>query len=182
MRETNTWRSTGIEARLFIFPRIMNLESEGKWVTAWVLFPTGHDAREIDASTIMLNDTVPQARHVNLGTRLLIVKFDRNQTASYILGSVKTKARYLTVVLTISGSFKDGASFQGHSRIGVIMPGKDKVTDSQKPSPLSSDSQLLCSIVAAYGSSFGHPKWDPLCDMNEDGKVDLKDYYVACKN
>ena len=170
MRETNIWRPTHVTARLFIFPRIMNLESEGKWVTAWVLLPTGYDAREIDASTIMLNDTVPLARRMSLGSRLLIVKFDRNLTASFILGSVKTKARCLTVVLTISGSFKDGASFQGHSKIGVIMPSKDRVTDSHKPSPLSLDSQLLCSIASAYGSSFGHSKWNPLCDLNEDGK------------
>ncbi len=182
MRETNIWRSAGIETRLFIFPRILNLESEGKWVTAWVLLPSGYDARDIDASTIMLNDTVPQARYMNLGARLLIVKFDRNQTASYILRNVRMKLRYVTVVLTVSGRFKDGTSFQGHGRIGVIMPSKDKMTDSHEPSPLSFDSQLFCSIAAAYGSSLGHPKWNPLCDLNEDGKVDLKDYYVACKN
>jgi hypothetical protein len=92
------------------------------------------------------------------------------------------KLRYVTVVLTVSGRFKDGTSFQGHGRIGVIMPSKDKMTDSHEPSPLSFDSQLFCSIAAAYGSSLGHPKWNPLCDLNEDGKVDLKDYYVACKN
>lgn len=182
MRETNIWRPTGVKTRLFVFPKTLNLESAGKWVSAWILFPSGYDVRDVDASTIMLNDTVAQARCMDLGGRLLIVKFDRNQTASYIRENMRTKSRFATVVLTVSGRFKDGTSFRGHDRIRVVMPGKDKMTDPDGNSLLSFDSQFLCSIAAAYGSFLGHPKWNPLCDIDEDGKIDLKDYYVACGN
>ncbi len=37
-------------------------------------------------------------------------------------------------------------------------------------------------VGKAYGSVPDHPKWDPICDINNDEKVDLKDYYIACKN
>jgi hypothetical protein len=132
MRETNIWKPAHATARLFIFPRTLNLESEGKWVTAWVLLPAGYDAREIDASTIRLNDTVPQARHIAVGIRLLIVKFDRNQVASYILENVKTKEELVTVVLTVNGKFEDGTAFQGSDNIRAIIPREHETLNPNK--------------------------------------------------
>jgi uncharacterized protein (DUF2141 family) len=31
------------------------------------------------------------------------------------------------------------------------------------------------TVVKAFGSVPGHPKWNPIADINGDGKVDMKD-------
>jgi hypothetical protein len=37
-------------------------------------------------------------------------------------------------------------------------------------------------LTAAYGSQAGDSNWNPDCDLNGDGKVDLKDMGIASKN
>ncbi len=38
----------------------------------------------------------------------------------------------------------------------------------------------ICSM--AYGTTPGHPKWNPNADINDDHKVEMKDVGIACKN
>jgi parallel beta-helix repeat protein len=44
------------------------------------------------------------------------------------------------------------------------------------------DLKDIYSLGRAYGSSPGHPRWNPSFDLNNDGIVDLKDYFSVCKN
>jgi hypothetical protein len=37
-------------------------------------------------------------------------------------------------------------------------------------------------VGQAFGSYPGHPRWDPVCDVNRDGKVDLKDVFAVQRN
>jgi hypothetical protein len=37
-------------------------------------------------------------------------------------------------------------------------------------------------MQAAYGSAAGSPNWNPACDLNGDGKVDVKDLAILAKN
>jgi len=35
---------------------------------------------------------------------------------------------------------------------------------------------------ALYPGSPQHPRWNPLCDLNKDGKVNLMDFFIICMN
>jgi len=41
------------------------------------------------------------------------------------------------------------------------------------------DVGLLCE---AFGANRQSPRWNPDCDVNNDGKIDLVDIVIACKN
>jgi hypothetical protein len=34
----------------------------------------------------------------------------------------------------------------------------------------------------AFGSYAGHPRWNSIADENEDGKIDMRDIAVICRN
>jgi len=108
-----------------ICPRSLNLRSKGRWITAYIKLPKGYNASGIDASTIMLNSTIPpESRPIAikgcLGTQALIVKFDRQKVIDLILREHKPAHRFETITLTITGRLGDGA-FQGSDRIRVIL-------------------------------------------------------------
>jgi len=44
------------------------------------------------------------------------------------------------------------------------------------------DGADLERIRAAFGSTPGSPNWDPECDLNGDGKVDLRDLVICSSN
>jgi hypothetical protein len=48
-----------VEATIDIGPDTLNLKSKGKWITAYIELPEGYDVADIDATTVLLNDTVP---------------------------------------------------------------------------------------------------------------------------
>ncbi|MEW6670775.1 MAG: RHS repeat-associated core domain-containing protein [Thermodesulfobacteriota bacterium] len=78
-----------IEADVDMDPDTLNIDSNGKWVTAYIELPEGFDAAEIDPASIMLNravyaDRVEAGDHNDNGIPELMVKFDRGQAASIL--------------------------------------------------------------------------------------------------
>jgi hypothetical protein len=54
---------------------------------------------------------------------------------------------------------------------------------AQLPTPdLQVDLKDVLRAALAFASIPGHSKWDSLCDINEDNKVDLKDYFAIAAN
>jgi len=37
-------------------------------------------------------------------------------------------------------------------------------------------------VLRAYGSKPGDPKWNPNCDFNGDGKIDMTDVGIVLRN
>jgi hypothetical protein len=112
-------------------PSSLNLKSKGKWITAYIEFPKGSDVKDVDASTIMLNDTIAaELRSIAVvdhdGDTIpdLMVKFDRAKVISYILSNVHVEKRSMAITLTITGNLKDGKRFQGSQVIRIIAPFK----------------------------------------------------------
>ena len=48
-----------IQAVVDINPDTLNPKSEGKWITAYIELPTGHNVSEIDVSSILFNGSIP---------------------------------------------------------------------------------------------------------------------------
>ncbi len=124
----------GIEATVDVDPDTLNLESEGKWITAYIELPESYDVSDIDLCTILLNDAIATdsedpleiGDEDNDGVPDLMVKFDRAEVAQYIwenigsLAPVQTKPLTYMVNLTVSGSLVNGILFEGTDTIKVI--------------------------------------------------------------
>lgn len=116
-----------IKAVVDVNPLTLNLQSSGKWTTAYIELPEGHDVANINVTTIKLNGTVsaelkPTAigDYDNDAIPDLMVKFDRAKVAEYILNSVIMTGKSVTVTLTINGKLNDGTTFQGSGAIRII--------------------------------------------------------------
>jgi hypothetical protein len=119
------------EPTLDIDPDTLNLKSKGRRITAYIELYDGRDVRDIDISTILLNETIPAERwptaigdHDEDGIPDLMVKFDRNRVQEYIEGlnlSNGGAGRFgYEVTLTVAGMFNDGTTFECSDTIRVL--------------------------------------------------------------
>jgi hypothetical protein len=129
---------TKIPATIDLDPDTLNLKSKGQWITGYIELPGGYDVNNIDATAVVLNDTIPvdpdapteTGDYDNDGISDLMVKFDRAEVISYILSN--PEGRSIRVTLTITGKLYDGTAFQGNDTIRILVPppnGKGKVFD-----------------------------------------------------
>ncbi len=125
-------------------PGTLNLLSKGKWITAYIELPEGYNVSYIDASTIMLSDTIPAESYpVDIGDEDgdgipdLMVKFSRYEVIGYILGNIDIEVLVETRMtpygrmvmlmpsrfeakLTVTGNLFDGTPFEGSDTIRVL--------------------------------------------------------------
>lgn len=118
-----------ISADIDIDPDTLNPRSKGRWITAYVELPLGYDPRDIDATTILLNDVLPPelnpkygfvksetsyiVDHDGDGVLERMVKFDRTLVEELLSPG-------LSVTLKIAGQLRDGTEFEGTDAIKVI--------------------------------------------------------------
>jgi parallel beta-helix repeat protein len=120
-----------IEAIIDIDPDTLNLKSKGKWITCYMELPEGYDVRDIDATTILLGDSLPPILNLKYGfvksedSYIMdhdndtiperMVKFDRSEVEEMLMPG--------TYNLKVTGELTDGTSFEGYSdEIRVIDP------------------------------------------------------------
>jgi outer membrane protein assembly factor BamB len=122
-------KAPSIIAVIDIDPDSLNLKSKGKWVTAYIELPEGCDVADINATTILLNDTIPIELHPIIigdydenGAPDLMVKIRRHEVIDIIRRNYQVTCRFGTATLTITGYLNDGTSFQGSDTIRIIMP------------------------------------------------------------
>lgn len=129
----NPW-GPSINAAVDVIPNTLNLRGKLRYVTAYIELPEGYNVSDIDASSILLNNTVL----VDLNAPIaigdydndtipdLMVKFNGTEVMSYILRNINmTKLigeRFLSVILTLTGRLNDGTRFQGSDTIKITMP------------------------------------------------------------
>jgi hypothetical protein len=102
----------------------LNLESKGKWITAYVELPIGFDVADINVSSITLNNTIPVfpdgPTHVGYNdtsnVKYLMIEFNRTAVIDYILSK---GIKYANVTLTLTGRLLDGTSVAGNGAIRV---------------------------------------------------------------
>jgi hypothetical protein len=127
-----------LDVEMNIKPDTLNLVSGGKWITAYIELPEGHDVWNIDVSTILLNGTVPVDPSSPTaigdsdgdGVPDLMVKFDRAAVSSLMLSQGINSGN---VVLTITGRLCDGTMFEGSDTIRVMLPMRNGGKQSTYP-------------------------------------------------
>jgi len=117
-----------ITACVKISPNVLNLQSRGMWITAFIELPEGYNVQDINISTILLNNTIPAmlkptniTGYDNDGTSDLMIKFERHAVINLILQNSRFTGKLENVTLTITGYLNDGTGFQGHCTIRVLM-------------------------------------------------------------
>lgn len=107
-------------AEVDINPDVLNLKSNGNWITSYIELPEGYAAENIDVSTVTLVGTIPAESsptqvgdHDDDGIPDLMVKFDRQALIGYLGGATGE------VTLTLTGDV-DGKPFEGSDTIVVI--------------------------------------------------------------
>ena len=118
-----------VSATVDVNPSVLNVRSKGEWITCYVELPEGYNPEEIDATTILLNETIqpildPKYEFVTNSSEYLVdqnedgilermVKFDKAEVMA--LPSVGE------TTLTITGEV-NGTPFEGSDSIRVIFP------------------------------------------------------------
>ncbi len=122
-------KKKGIKAKIDIDPDTLNLKSKGKWVTCYIELLGQYDPRDINASTILLMDTLsPELNpkygfvkseesyivdHDGNGIFERMVKFDRQRVIELLSpGDI--------VSLNVTGTLRGGIPFEGSDTIRVI--------------------------------------------------------------
>jgi len=119
-----------IEAEVSLTPKVLNLQSRGRWITGFIVLPQGIHSEDVIRSTVRLNYSIPaQLKPVTsrvykrLDLEILVVKFDRASVISLIrdaVASMENPSRMQRIVLTISGSLTDSCTFEGETDIRII--------------------------------------------------------------
>ena len=109
-----------VPIELGISPGVINLKSQGKWITALLTFPEGYNVADVDTATILLQGQIQMQELAwsDEVTREIMLRFDRVD--------VQTVLSPGNIEVTITGSFTDGTPFEGSAIVKVINKGGKK--------------------------------------------------------
>ncbi|UCD91591.1 MAG: hypothetical protein JSV43_04865 [Methanobacteriota archaeon] len=93
-------------------PQTLNLDSKGRWVTAYLKFPAGYSPSDVDISTVLLQNSLKVEKY-SIVDNTLVLKFNRKKLQEILEPGEE-------VLIEITGNFKDGMPFYGTTTIRVI--------------------------------------------------------------
>ncbi len=138
----NLWvYKTAVEATVDVDPDNLNLMSRGTFVTAYIELD-GADVKEIDPSTVLLNDQVPPILDERYGfvtsEEAYIVDHDENGILERMLKFDREAVQAIlspgnVVTITISGQLNDGTKFEGTDTLRVLEPQEMLSVDDMEP-------------------------------------------------
>lgn len=140
--------AAGIETTIDIDPDTLDLKSKGRFITAYIELE-GADVRDIDASSILLNDAISPVLDEKYGfvtsEDSYIVDHDENGVPERMVKFWRSEVQNildigLSVTITVSGQLFDGTPFSGTDEIRVIDTDslvRPKVFDTSYVTPLA---------------------------------------------
>ena len=105
-----------VGASVDIEPDVLNLDSQGEWVTVYALIETEYDENDIIVDSVMLDGEIQAEWGEVQEDDRLMVKFDRASVIDHLLDYEDGAL----VTLTVSGRFRDGVQFTGEDTIKVM--------------------------------------------------------------
>lgn len=120
----STYTYFEVQPAVTLVPQILNLASNGRWITAHIEMPNGYSASEVDLSSIRINGVVPidPTCTPEIGISDLTVKFDRLAVASLLENAanlIEDTGKFYQAQLTVSGTIS-GNPFSSMCTLRVI--------------------------------------------------------------
>jgi len=126
-----------VTTRVFVKPHKLKLSSHGKWIKCIIEIPKDYNIREVDPSTIKLNETIGIDSNAPIiavtkgctKTPRLMVRFRRDEVIRLIKNTLdeieiedheEEEVIVHHVTLTVTGKLSNKVWFKGHTRIHVI--------------------------------------------------------------
>jgi probable HAF family extracellular repeat protein len=102
-----------IKANVDFVPKVLNLQSKGKWITSYIWLPKEYDVADIEPNSIFLEDEIkPDEFSVDEQQQVATAVFNREE--------VQTILEVGDIDLTITGRLTDGTLFQAADKIKVV--------------------------------------------------------------
>jgi len=102
-----------IQALVEIEPDILNLASQGNWITSYIRMPEEYSVADIDPNSILLEGEIePQEFWLTGDQQIAIIKFDRSDVQAIL------EVGYIE--LTVTGQLTDGTLFEAKDTIEVV--------------------------------------------------------------
>lgn len=113
-------RVIAFNATVDITPKTLNVDMQGRWITARIELPEGYNISDIDLPTIRLEGLF-EAEWSSIEGKVLIVKFDASSVTDYLLAELyHMSLDRASVELTVTGQLKDGTLLSGSDTIAVM--------------------------------------------------------------
>jgi hypothetical protein len=154
------WEFVGppIECTVRFTPRVLNLDSHGRWVKAHLVLPKGLAIDDVDANTPLTIEPLGiESQHINVfvdddGTLKVKADFERADFCGNGL---------FDGTITVEGQLTTGQSFYGTATLKV----KDKSLEK------------IASLAAYWlRTNCGDPDWCNGLDINQDSTINLTDF------
>ena len=189
--------NTTINVKIDIDPDTLNLKSNGNWITCYIELPSGYNASDINASTILLNGSLPPVLDPKYGfvkdEKGYLTDHDGNNVTERMLKFDRASVQSLlspgeSVNVSVTGKLYSNRSFQGQDTIRVIKPPEVKMK-KDKPKDNKTDVKNDTKPDKAHGvkpdTTHGakpdkthgakpDKKDDPKPDKTDDAKPDKK--------
>ena len=111
-----------LTATVDIKPETLNVNMNGRWITARIELPEGYSVRDIDTSTILLEGLFG-AEWSNIEGRVLMVKFGALGITDYLWAKLYHMGLERTSIdLNVTFQLNDGTWFEGSDTITVMNP------------------------------------------------------------
>jgi len=108
-----------IPAEVDIDPNTLNLNSKGRWITAFIWFPEEYYVTDIEPDSVLLAGEIkPERFWLSEDNQIAIAKFDREQVQAILEAG--------DIELTITGQLTDDTPFEAKDIIKVIERGGEK--------------------------------------------------------
>ena len=108
-------------ATVDINPDTINLNRQGRWITAYISLPEGYNVTDINRASILLEGQFsPEWSNIEGDT--LMVKFDASLITPYLWDRLNHMGNRVSIELTLTGELVNGALFTGSDTVTIMDP------------------------------------------------------------
>lgn len=127
-----------------IDPDTLNLNSNGNWITCYLVLPEGYNVAEIDPKTVMLEDSiVADWIWFDEETQMAMAKFNRSAVNDLLIELALSG----DIELSVTGALADGRTFGGSDTIGVMGDDNNKKNTEDESNEDTSLSKMTPSTL-----------------------------------
>lgn len=116
-----------LDATVDIKPDTINLNREGRWITAYITLPEGYNVTDIDRTNINMTDPLDPLWKIssewsNIENCILMIKFDSSLVIEHLWERLwHMGGNRASIELTVEG-FVNGTPFAGSDTVAIMNP------------------------------------------------------------